>query len=303
VRCTATALRDDTRSCGAFSKKNAPLDTSEGWSAAAPIGPLFEGLTGLARMPGLVVATQYSSQFYDEQVAGSLRSAEEVLPLVWRLCKPRSVIDVGCGRGAWLAVAERFGAEVLTGLDGNWVTSDQLLSKTIRFVPTNLTGNFNSQDRYDLCMSLEVAEHLAEASARTFVRQLCGLSGLVLFGAAVSGQGGVCHVNEQPQSYWIRLFRDFGYECLDVIRPSTWSNKRVEWWYRQNTFLFHHPSYKFEPDAVLPCGPVEFADVIHPDHFVDKLATFRRLSEQPTLRWIAGRMVAFMKHNLGMRRS
>src|SRR4051812_33798994 len=97
-------------------------------------------------MPGLVMATPYSSQFYDEQVAGSLRSAEEVLPLVWRLCKPRSVIDVGCGRGAWLSVAEQFGAEALTGLDGDWMTSDQLLSKTIKFVPTNLAGNFNLPD-------------------------------------------------------------------------------------------------------------------------------------------------------------
>jgi len=253
-------------------------------------------------MPDLIMAAPYSAEFYDEQVAGSLASAAEILPIVWALCKPRSVIDVGCGRGAWLAVAAQLGADRLTGLDGNWVSSDQLLNNQIKFVPADLTGKFNSGEQYDLCISLEVAEHLPEASARTFIQQLCGLSRVVLFGAAVSGQGGTSHINEQPQSYWIGLFRQFGYECLDVVRPSIWSNKRVEWWYRQNTFLFHHPTYRFQADAVLPRGPVEFADVIHPDHLLDKLETFRKFSEQPTLRWIAGRLVAFMKHNLGTRR-
>ena len=82
----------------------------------------------------------YSRQFYDDQVNGSLRSAEALLGLLWQISQPRSVIDVGCGRGAWLAAAERLGAEVLTGLDGDWVDTKDLLSANIRFIPTALEG-------------------------------------------------------------------------------------------------------------------------------------------------------------------
>ena len=37
-------------------------------------------------------------------------SAERVLNLVFEKLKPRSVLDVGCGRGLWLAGAEQLGA-------------------------------------------------------------------------------------------------------------------------------------------------------------------------------------------------
>src|SRR6266481_1089292 len=131
----------------------------------------------------------YSREFYDNQIAGSLRSAEIVLSLVWQISRPKSVIDVGCGRGAWLSAAERLGADVLTGLDGDWVDTKNLLSPNIEFIPTNLERDFRVERQYDLCISMEVAEHLPESSARSFIRKLCTLSKLVLFSAAVKGQG------------------------------------------------------------------------------------------------------------------
>ena len=240
----------------------------------------------------------YPREFYDNQVDGSLRSAKAILALLWQISKPRSVVDVGCGRGAWLCVAEQLGAEVLTGLDGNWVNPNDLLSAAISFLPTDLAGEFRIENQHDLCISMEVAEHLPESSARTFVKQLCVSSKLVLFSAAVKGQGGTSHINEQSQSYWIGLFRDAGYECLDVIRPSIWMDETIEWWYRQNAFLFHHPEYRFEDQVRLPCGPIEFSNLIHPELFSNKLMAYQRLHERPTLRWLAGRLLAFLRNKL-----
>ena len=236
----------------------------------------------------------YPKTFYDNQVNGSLRSAEVILGLIWQISQPRSVIDVGCGRGAWLAVAERLGANVLTGLDGEWVNAGDLLSANIQFLPTNLDSEFRIESQYDLCISMEVAEHLPESSARTFVEKLCALSRLVLFSAAVKGQGGTSHLNEQSQSYWIGLFREARYDCLDVIRPSIWRNDSVKCWYRQNTFLFHHPDYRFEETIRLPCGPKEYSDLIHPDLFLKRVM----VQERPTLRWLAGRLRDYFRQKL-----
>lgn len=75
--------------------------------------------------------TSYDSAFYADQVEGSVRSARVVLPLVFAARKPASVIDIGCGQGPWLAVAEELGATDLTGLDGDWVDRAKLRSARI----------------------------------------------------------------------------------------------------------------------------------------------------------------------------
>jgi len=87
-------------------------------------------------------------------------------------------------------------------------------------------------------MCLEVAEHLSEDRARSFVAELCSLSNLFLFSAAIPGQGGVNHVNEQWPDYWAALFQEHGCACFDVMRPRLWYRDECEWWYIQNILVF-----------------------------------------------------------------
>jgi len=61
---------------------------------------------------------------------------------------------------------------------------------------------------------------------------------MVLFSAAVPGQGGEHHVNEQPLEYWRRLFRRRGHRPFDMVRPQVLGNAEVEPWYRFNTLLY-----------------------------------------------------------------
>ena len=49
---------------------------------------------------------RYDKGFYEGQQAGSRSSAERIVPLVLDLVHPRSVVDIGCGVGTWLAVIE-----------------------------------------------------------------------------------------------------------------------------------------------------------------------------------------------------
>jgi hypothetical protein len=96
--------------------------------------------------------------------------------------------------------------------------------------------------RFDLAVCLEVAEHLPASSAEAFVKFLTGLAPVVLFSAAIPGQGGTNHINEQFLSYWVKLFSQSGYHPLDVIRPIIWNDERVPFWYRQNIILFANDS-------------------------------------------------------------
>src|SRR5205823_6989515 len=104
-----------------------------------------------------------------------------------KLFNPRSVVDVGCGPGAWTAEFKRTGAAVL-GIDGYDVKADQLLISPQEFERRNLTEPLRLDRRFDLVNCLEVAEHLPAARAASLVENLCRLGDVVVFSAAVPGQ-------------------------------------------------------------------------------------------------------------------
>ncbi len=66
--------------------------------------------------------TDYDAEFYDYIDMGAFVSANEVLPKLWSEIgfKPKSMIDVGCGTGAWLKVAQALGINDVVGVDGDY---------------------------------------------------------------------------------------------------------------------------------------------------------------------------------------
>ncbi|HTU82550.1 MAG TPA: hypothetical protein VMF61_10495, partial [Candidatus Acidoferrales bacterium] len=121
---------------------------------------------------------------------------------------------------------------------------------------------------FDLAISLEVAEHLPESSAASFVATLTTLAPAVLFSAAVPFQGGEHHVNERWQSYWAELFERRGYTCVDCVRPRFWNDASIEFWYRQNTLVYVRAAqlerYSKLPKTLVGRPNYPF-DVVHPD--------------------------------------
>ena len=181
--------------------------------------------------------TVYDAQFYNHIAPGSMRSASVVLPLAAEVAQFGSCIDVGCGTAGWLSVALKCGATQVKGVDGDYVDRSALQIDPTDFVAHQLESPLPPLGRFDLVMSLEVAEHLSAARAASFVAELCDLGDCVLFSAAVPGQGGNEHINERWQSYWVAQFEANGFQAFDVIRPWIWADDRVEWWYRQNAFI------------------------------------------------------------------
>jgi SAM-dependent methyltransferase len=168
----------------------------------------------------------------------NISSAREVLSILLSLLKPQSVVDVGCGSGAWLAAFIERGVNDVTGYDGAWVRSEELLIPESHFRRVDLEKSFSPERTYDLAISLEVAEHLPRECAATLVETLTRLSTAVLFSAAIPYQGGTNHINEQWPGYWIKLFKERGYSTVDCLRMQLWENSRVRWWYAQNILLF-----------------------------------------------------------------
>jgi len=180
----------------------------------------------------------YDTLFFDYIQAGSGRSAKTVLPLVLAGLPTDSVLDVGCGAGAWLREYLALGIHDLLGVDGEYVRPEQLLIPSEHFLARNLAHPFDLGRRFDLVQCLEVAEHLSVDYAVTLVDNLIRHGDCVLFSAAVPGQGGEYHVNEQPYAYWRALFAARGYRLFDWLRPQLRSRREVEPWYRYNLLLF-----------------------------------------------------------------
>lgn len=229
----------------------------------------------------------YDRGFFEARLGGSRSSAEVIVPIVLGLVDCRSVVDVGCGTGEWLAEFRRAGVQDVLGVDGDYVDRRLLKIPGDRFLAADLACPLDLRRRFDLVVSLEVAEHLAAEVAETFVTSLTTLGDVVLFSAAVPHQGGTHHVNERWQGFWASLFEARGFRPIDCVRSSVWDDPRVDWWYAQNTFLYAR-SERIAADPKLrqaagakPCPGLA---LVHPgchDALAGRLEHARRLLTDP----------------------
>ena len=180
----------------------------------------------------------YGGDFFNSQRDSSFISASIVLPHVLSLLNPESVADFGCGVGTWVRALLDIGVGDVVGIDGNYIRDESLVIPGDRFVRADIAQPIHLDRKFDLAISMEVAEHLPPEKAATFIDTLTRHSDVVLFSAAVPNQGGTYHVNEQWPEYWSALFSSHGYRCVDCLRDVFWEDDRIAWWYRQNMFLF-----------------------------------------------------------------
>lgn len=180
----------------------------------------------------------YSDQFFDYIDAGARSSAARLIALVQPWLGAKSVVDLGSGRGVWLDEWASSGVSDVCGVDGDYVDRSRLAIPAQAFTAADLTAPVDLGRRFDLAQSLEVGEHLPRSAAQTLVESLTRHADRVIFSAAVTGQGGEFHINEQPLAFWQDLFAAQGYAPFDCIRPGLRQHADVEPWYKFNTVLY-----------------------------------------------------------------
>jgi len=191
---------------------------------------------------------------HDANRGGVVQSAAILMPLIYEYAdRPSGMLDVGAGEGHWMRAYKhlRDGSGTICGVDveerkpgwegsdeNGWPWISQWDAENGDKLPLRAgPGDPPEQTAYTkwpLALCLEVAEHVTPDAGAWLVIELCRAADVIAFSAAIPGQGGDGHVNEQWPSYWSRLFRDQSYALIDPWRDAIWNDQRIEPWYRQN---------------------------------------------------------------------
>lgn len=180
----------------------------------------------------------YDQRFFDRIREGIKRSAESLVPLLVSELSPaidvKSMLDVGAGEGHWMDEFYQWDFDPY-GLEQFGPGASP---SGVPIHRHNLEEPFPEYfGLFGLVLCLEVAEHLTPERGPSFIADLCKLSDLIVFSAAIPGQRGVNHLNEQWPDYWVSLFRDNGFYVSGAMRWMIWGDDEIEPWYRQNLLI------------------------------------------------------------------
>lgn len=129
--------------------------------------------------------------------------------------KPASkIIDVGCATGD-LVRELRIRGHLADGIEGSinakkYFETDSIFIADLR-KPFSEDIRITLSRPYDLCISIEVLEHIEEEYSDILIDNLVSLSDTLLITAAKPGQTGHYHVNCQEKQYWIAKLSKRGY--------------------------------------------------------------------------------------------
>jgi glycosyltransferase involved in cell wall biosynthesis len=150
---------------------------------------------------------------------------------------PKMVLDIGCGPGIHVYAMAEQGISV-TGID----VDSRIVGKPLLAQESLL--ELNGKYKRDLVVCFEVAEHIDPQLSDEIARNVYSSvddGGILLWTAAIPGQGGVGHINCRPKQYWKNKF-----EKLGLIHDDTMQKDIIDYcksgmhmgWFTQNILCF-----------------------------------------------------------------
>jgi len=185
----------------------------------------------------------YNTAYFWNDVDGpATKSAATIAASIVRDLAPATVVDIGCGTGALLLQLRNADCDVL-GLEYAAAARTICEARELSVMRFDIARDeFPFERRFDVAVSMEVAEHLPASVAGRYVDLLARLGRAVVFSAARPGQGGTDHINEQPHEYWIEHFARAGFavnEGLTQRWREEWEGAgEVQSWYYDNVMVF-----------------------------------------------------------------
>lgn len=191
---------------------------------------------------------KYSRAFYRSVNERAAETATQVFEITSNLLHMNSIVDAGCGSGAWVLASVRSGIKEATGIDLK--SSLDAIKSNIDLVELINDGRLTLIERdfvvdpiskiksCDVAFCLEVAEHLPYKTSIELVSRLSEASDFIVFSAAQPGQGGTYHINEQTLDFWVKQFKVLNFNAYDPYRETLNLNKEIPRFYALNMLLF-----------------------------------------------------------------
>lgn len=157
-------------------------------------------------------------KIYDDIFWNNMERCRQWQPKVanklFEMYKPNSVIDYGCGCGYYIEGFYNSGCKNVIGIEFMYEKMKQHIPQEIvKFIEYGDVTKSNTYGKFDFVMSVEVAEHILPEMSDSFVKNLVESSNKYIFlTAAIPGQGGDGHFNEQPKQYWIDKIEKNGFK-------------------------------------------------------------------------------------------
>ena len=201
----------------------------------------------------------------------SVQGAKTAINAIFGKNIPKSVLDVGCGVGAWLKAFEELGVKEIEGVDGVDLPKNQLLIEKSKIKVLDLVQPINLKRKYDLVLCLEVGEHIEKKHSSTIIDSLTRHGDFILFSGAIPGQAGQNHINCQWPSFWQKKFNSKGFACYDFARFKIWDEKAIEPWYRQNIFVAKKSKKSGNENRII--------SILHPEIFEQAIICETKIKE------------------------
>src|SRR5690349_18543710 len=110
-------------------------------------------------------------KYNHEKTGHAEESANIVLGYFFQQLAPKSVLDVGCGNGSWLATCKKqFGVTDVFGVDGISAPTKDIADA--EFLLHDLRKDLDLKRKFDVGICLEVGEHLPASAAENLVQML-----------------------------------------------------------------------------------------------------------------------------------